>query len=408
MTIDTPPALPAGLDRASLADPVRRALGNPSATVTTWQTARIGYVELNPVSGGLYRLWGTARGGAGGPEQPWSLVLKVARAPVTGEATVIATTVPPGWARDPSHSNYWQREALAHRSGMLDSLSDGLVAPACYGVTERPDDVQWIWLEEVVGTQGVGWDLQRYGLAARHLGRFNGAFLAEGAVPVHPWLSSDWLREWCAVVVATTFDADFLRDGATWAHPLVRRGFPEPLGEQVIRVWRERELLLAGLDRLPQTLCHLDSFSRNLLARARVDGRDETVAIDWAFVGSAAIGTDVGQLAACSLFVGDASVERASELWEAVLAGYQEGLADAGWRGDAHLVRFGASALAATRWSVIAPMMTLATAVDERRHAAAEQRSKQPIADLVAWRGRVCSFLLERAEEARSLLAELG
>ena len=52
----------------------------------------------------------------------------------------------------------------------------------------------WIWLEEVADTVGAPWPLARYGLAARHLGGFNGAYLVGRPVPAYPWLSRNWLR----------------------------------------------------------------------------------------------------------------------------------------------------------------------------------------------------------------------
>ena len=47
--------------------------------------------------------------------------------------------------------------------------------------------------------------------------------------------------------------------------------------------------LYEALDALPQSICHQDLFPRNAFLRV-AGGAEQTVAIDWAFCGSAAIG----------------------------------------------------------------------------------------------------------------------
>src|SRR5207248_170211 len=72
------------MGRAALAGYARQALGSETAELADWHARRLAYSEVNPVSGGLYRLAGTARDG--GTSVPWSLVLKVVRAPARGLA----------------------------------------------------------------------------------------------------------------------------------------------------------------------------------------------------------------------------------------------------------------------------------------------------------------------------------
>ena len=94
-------------------------------------------------------------------ERPWSLVLKVL-GPAAGPD-------------DPTHIGYWKREMLLYSSRLLDDLPAGLRAPRCYGCDEPMDSVVWIWLERVREDRERAWPLARWALAARHLGRFNGA-----------------------------------------------------------------------------------------------------------------------------------------------------------------------------------------------------------------------------------------
>ena len=69
---------------------------------------------------GVYRFIGT--GEDQGKRMPWSLVLKAFEAPAQGGGVG-------DW-------NYWKREAMAYRSGLLDDLPGGTAAPRCLGVEE--------------------------------------------------------------------------------------------------------------------------------------------------------------------------------------------------------------------------------------------------------------------------------
>ena len=125
------------LDAPTVTRVARAALGDAAATVERWEHEPIPYPASNPVSGGLFRLQGTARATAG--IRAWAAVLKVVRPP---------TGVPDG-SDDPTHPFYWRRELEAYRSGLLTDLSRGLAAPRCFGVEARPDGSVWLWLEAI-------------------------------------------------------------------------------------------------------------------------------------------------------------------------------------------------------------------------------------------------------------------
>jgi hypothetical protein len=103
------------------------------------------------------------------------------------------------------------------------------------------------------------------------------------------------------------------------------------------------------LDRLPQTLVHGDADRRNLFARRGPAG-DETVAIDWAFTGVAAVGEELVNLVAASVLWFQADAAALPALADRCLEGYAAGLADAGWRGDPRLARVGFAVGAALRY----------------------------------------------------------
>ncbi len=386
------------LERDSLIGPVRRALGDAAAEILDWQHAPLSYANRTPVSGGVYRVAGHAR--VQGAVHPWSLILKITRSPA-GRSWPDGRVAPAGWGTDPTHNQYWRREALAYRSGLLDDLPGDLVAPRCFGVDERSDDTIWLWIEEVHETERRPWPLARYGLAARHLGQFNGAYLSGRPISPEPWINRGFLRAWSS----ETASIALIEQADTWIHPVVHRAFPEPVAKRLLRLHAEHEDLLAALERQPQTLCHLDAFSGNLLARHDAAGHEHTVALDWAFVGTAAVGEEVGHLVAWSLMLGEISMTDAAELRAVVLAGYREGLHEAGWSGSAaelaHAVERGASVAAALRWALIAANSVVRAAHDERARAAMERNTGRPVEEAMAQRARLVSFLLDWLDETR-------
>jgi len=410
MTVDAGSPLD-GLDRDALIGPVRRMRGDDAAELIDWQHAPLAYTVRNPLAGGVFRITGRAQ--IRGAVQPWSLILKIAHSPA-GRTWPDGRVAPPGWGMNPVHSQYWKREALAYRSGLLDGLDDlsgNLVAPRCFGVDERGDDTIWLWLEEMHETVRRPWPLTRYGVAAQHLGQFNGAYLAGRPLPAEPWLNRGFLRAWTADPARVTLTETIMR-AETWAHPLVRAAFPISVAARLQRLHTEREELLAALERLPQTLCHLDAFPGNLLAHENAAGKQQTAALDWAFVGLAAVGEEVGHLIAWSLLLGIVAVSEAEELRAVVLAGYTEGLHEAGWATNAasaealtRAVTGGAAIAAALRWAFSAANRVIRPAFDDTTRAALERSTGKPIVETLAERARLVYFLLDWLDEARALLS---
>jgi hypothetical protein len=179
----------AAVDRTMLTPLVQQALAQPSVEVLNW-----GYELLHggfghEVSGvyGVYRFSGHAI--ARGETLPWSLILKA-----SGSATS---------SNDLTAWNYWKREALVYQSQLLDTLPSGLIAPRCYGVVEQADEEVWLWLEDIHEKIGRVWLVARYGVAAHHLGQFNGAYLAGRDLPVQPWLTQSVWPDWLPLLTPT-------------------------------------------------------------------------------------------------------------------------------------------------------------------------------------------------------------
>ncbi|MFN2218884.1 MAG: hypothetical protein ACK2UA_09775 [Anaerolineae bacterium] len=380
--LETQVAQLAAIDRATLTPLVQRALGSETIEVVDWEFEQLhGGIA---VGSAVFRFSG--RGRDRGQTIAWSLILKVLR-PDVGSA-------------DASAWNYYRREADAYRSGWLDDLPGGLSAPRCFGAVDHPDGTCWIWLEQVADAIGSQWPLEQYGVVARHLGQFNGTYLAGRPLPAWPWLSSDWLRHY---IEQSAPVMEPLRSAVT--SPWGRRWLPEADVERYFRLWAERDLYLGALDRLPQTVCHLDIFRRNLFAQKTPDGGVETMAIDWAFVGKGPIGAELHPPVWMSIIEG-VGLDEAQELEELVFEGYLAGLQDAGWRGDRRQVRLGYTA-AATRYLFPEVGRWLALILDESLHAGAEQMFGFPVREVFTMVAVMRHRLFDQVDEARDLMSIL-
>ena len=161
------------LDTAALTPIVRQALGRETVEVVDWRWQEL-HGGAGAISGRrwLYRIAG--RGHDQDEAVEWSLVLKIFHS--LGDRV------------DPLSSKYWKQEVLAYQSGLLGDLPGGLVAPRCFGVAKQPNGDLWLWLEDIREENGPGWPLEHYGVVTRHLGQFNGAYLAWRPTP-HPALA---------------------------------------------------------------------------------------------------------------------------------------------------------------------------------------------------------------------------
>ncbi len=293
---------------------------------------------MNPTTGGLYRVIITGK--EYNQPKSWSVVLKIARENKE--------------ELDPPYYNYWKREFLAYQSGLLNDLSGGLEAPRFYGSTERPNGDRWIWLEDINESTCKKWPLSRYGLAAYHFGTFQGTYLTGKPIPPYPWFSNRWLR--CMLLdenMQKFMDPNEL--GNLWEQSIVIDSFSQELTTQVKSLWTESTHYLDTLDQLPQTLCHLDAHRGNLMARVTPEGKEQTVSIDWAFIGPGVVGQDLGDLIGGSLFFFDVELIESKKLEEIALTGYINGLEQVGWKGDPQLIWLGYIAYLTMRTGVLLP-----------------------------------------------------
>ena len=88
--------------------------------------------------------------------------------------------------------------------------------------------------------------------------------LGPAELPADEWLSRGYLRS------HSDYPANWalLDDDAAWSQPLIRDHFPAGLRDGLVRLHGRREALLALMEGLPRTVCHLDVWHRNLVRRA--------------------------------------------------------------------------------------------------------------------------------------------
>ena len=345
------------LDASILTPIVRKSVRRDTFSVQDWHVSQPGAGVGNPVSLGLYRFEGT--GQDQGEYIPWSVILKVIQSPANeGQENL-------GEGDDPTHWNYWKREPLVYQSGLLETLPGGVTAPRCFGIVEMPGNIVYLWLENVIGSDAGSWSLDRYALAARHLGQLNGIYLSDRSLPFLPWFSRHPIKQRIEGIPWQTFP---------WEHSKVLEHYPRLETNSFQHMLAENERFLAMLESLPQTFCHNDTYPTNFISRDLPNGQQQTVALDWALAGIAPVGADLGQL----IFGAQNNLKEVNlgDIDSALFEGYIAGLRDSGCKVESQLVRFGYTAYAALQVGLF--MVFLLNRELEQNRTAADQAVEQP------------------------------
>lgn len=361
-------------DAAKIAAVAQAALRDPRAHVASWERTTMSWLAIATTTAELVRYTGTTADG-----RPWSAIQKVLRRPESTETP------------------NWRREADVYASGFLDSLPPGIVAPRLYAIDDAEVFVS-LWLEDVVESVPV-WPLARYAVAARDLGRFNGAYLAGRAKADAPPLRNGWLAGW--VARAGALGPEVFNDPGIADHELIRSAIPRAWFVRMRALHAHRTRLLAVLERLPPTVSHLDAWRANLIARDR-DEATETVAIDWSLLGLAPAGQEI------AVFVTGARVwlslgpTEADAIGELSFGSYVDGLRDAGCAVAEADVRF-AYAASAALWAGIAAPIWLQWFTLPARREWLERKFGMPLEDAAEPFGAFIGFALDLADEALAL-----
>ncbi len=379
------------VDQTILTPLVRNVLENDAAEVVDWnyQAVTGGLAQAVGHSYGIYRFKGTAQ--ILDKRVPWSLILKAIGSSSMG-------------SQEPSDWSYWKREVLVFQSSLLDNLSGGLAAPRCFGVDEYPSQEFWIWLEDIPQQANSSWPLERYGLAARHLGQFNGAYFMGRPLPEAPWLSTGRVRDYLARAKPIILDLHRISE-----HPLAQRWLTGDSIERILQLWADQDMLLEVFDRLPRSLCHFDAFRGNLMTRRGVDDREQTVAIDWAITGIGAIGEEIAPLFVQSLQYFEVEMRQMRVLDSIVFEGYLAGLRDVGWQGNPQMVRFGYTATLALYKGVGFVGFILSLVLNnEGMRQSFEKSLGYPLEHIFEQWAELQTYLLDLGDEARTLLGDVA
>lgn len=353
----------------------------PTLQIAEWQRTSLSVQGRRTV----FRFAGIGHDGLSA--RPWSIILKQLKAPDDPAAADMAMDY---WC-------YWPRESLLYATEALQDLSGGLRSPHCFGVMEPAPHLRWIWLEDLQDRYNGQWPLERFALAAYHLGQFNGSYLAGKPLPIAPWLTDKGLYWQSAERVA---GLERFRDPTLWRHPLLRRAFPTPILGELERLAADRERFLAGAAHLPLTFCHLDAWHGNLAAVEEANGEDVTVLFDWALAGYGAPGQEISNIIWTSLLECKVEIKDAERLEAMVMERYLQGLAAAGWQADPTEIRYA---------YLMSSVLNFGLEPESVEHVSNEDMTELeqpfgwPVERVVEQTAQVTYLLFERANELRTL-----
>lgn len=380
------------IDPDVLTDVVRKDQRNSELVLLDWTVNPLSHEKIIDTTGGLFCFSGQSQSPQG--VRPWKIVMKCINNPAE-----------PG--EQPRVWYYWKREILAFQSGLLAHLPPGVRAPRFYGVTENETGA-WIWMEYIEETTGKHWTLEDFRRAAQHLGRSQGKYLAGTPLIDQPWLTQAFFRSTWDKKGRWSMFMDPASAENAWQSPITQRGFDDRHTSRVLQLLAEKERFFDVNDRLPQVLCHNDASRRNFIwARSVETGEEELIAVDWAFCGIGGIGNDLGGLVGTSMFFFEYDPRDAETLELAQLDGYLAGLTESGARLDARLVRLGYLISLSFWMGAMLPGWAAVMLAPDSGFNVQAMYGRQAEEVLDGW-VRLDTFCLDRADEARNLIEQLG
>jgi len=213
-----------------------------------------------------------------------------------GARSVLKALAPEGpamlhWqaSEDVKHPLYWARESrfLESASSQISTSAFRPVHCHCQVATDKHILMRLEWLE---GTPGSKWRESDYEQAAYALGTWQRTIKS---LPDVPWVCADWLSGYLSL---RKNDLARLSERQTWTR---KNLFSQQEQNLVMKCLEHLQACRAQLHRCPHMPAHNDFWPPNLFI---VNG--QVVAIDWAFVGPSAIGSDIATLMFDSIYDG--------------------------------------------------------------------------------------------------------
>jgi len=379
------------MDQAVLTEAVRKDQHNPDLVILDWTVEPIGHELLTDTTSGLFRFKGQGQTTKG--KRPWTVVLKCMNNPKQS-------------SQQPREATYWRREIMAFQSGLLEELPPGVRAPRCYGVMENENGA-WVWIEYIREVTGKQWSLDYFQRTARQLGRFQGAYLCGTPLPDQPWLCGPFFGiGWADQNGWSGFmNPEFEQN--VWKLPIIQEALDDKQKLRVLQLIVEKNRFDLVNTRLPQVLCHNDVHRKNFMwTHSPQTGEEELIGVDWAFAGPGAAGNDLGELVGNSMYFFDYDPYDVERLEAALLDGYLAGIADNRAEIDPRLVRLG-YLISLSFWMEYLPGWT-AFSLPPDSGANVQPKYGHSAKEVLSSWVHLNAFCLDRADEARSLIKQLG
>lgn len=263
---------------------------------------------------GIVRVSGAAT--TAGQTRTWSCVTKIID---LNAALILKTPVDP------------RNEVLVYERGLFAGSASSLRPATCYHISRPSETVTILWLEDLTEADAPPFDVDVMAKMARHLGKWN-ALVAKDPPQVDFQLGRDFqLISWAGFKFADRMTELLERRD----EPIVR----ELYSRQPIEVATEFVAAYGDLVERSKALPHVMSLAdcpvSNFFHRP-----GETIAIDWAGLGSEPVGGDGGRFIGSALTWGRGFGEIAARERD-LFANYLAGLWEGGSVEEASVLRLG-------------------------------------------------------------------
>ncbi|MFD1674374.1 phosphotransferase [Alicyclobacillus fodiniaquatilis] len=305
--------------QSSLHTCLSRLFGRDEIEIVDYAITSIN-TPMNFTTDGIFKIRGNAK--VGYQVYEWSIVVKIIK-PDSQEKN------------DPSHHNYWKREALIHSSGLLTKLPPIVSFPQCYLVEEKTDGTVWLWMDEVKVDNDRLFSQDEWAFIARQVGFLNGAYLSDMPLPEEPWICRQWLRSWvdgCKKYASDPFQH----------YSKIHNRFSQidSLWARFLQFEANMDRHILALNHLPRVLAHQDLSKGNMYI-SNTDLGPKLTLIDWQFMSVSGLGEDLGKLYGVAMSQGNIPRDSYEFYKELLFQNYMDGLTNAGWQGSISRPRYG-------------------------------------------------------------------